>query len=182
MSAPTATATRWKVDRAHTVVEFAVRHMMISTVKGYFRQFEGTVVGDPAQPETLSFEGSVDAASVDTGEPQRDEHLRSPDFFDVARFPKITFRSRRVTPLGNGELEVVGDLTIRDVTREVPFRVRIEGTGKDPWGNERLAFEAQGRINREDFGLTWNALLETGGVLVGKEVTINLHVQAIKER
>lgn len=175
----TVTATRWKVDTSHTVVEFAIRHMMFATVKGRFRQFEGVITGDAS--ELVHIEGTVQAASIDTGDEQRDAHLRSADFFDVDRFPTLTFRSRTIKRLGEGEFEVVGDLTIHGVTREVPFRVRIEGHGKDPWGNERLALSAEARINREDFGLTWNALLETGGVLVGKDVQINLHVEAVKE-
>jgi len=176
-----AAQTRWNVDPTHTVVEFAVRHMMISTVKGVFKKFEGVIYGDPADVTTLRFEGNVDAASVDTGVEDRDNHLRSADFFDVENHPTLTYRSREVRPLGDGEFEIAGDLTIRGITREVPLKARLEGPGKDPWGYQRIAIEATARINREDFDLKWNTVLETGGVLVGKDVTINLHAEAIQE-
>jgi len=176
-----AADTRWNVDHTHTVVEFAVRHMMISTVKGVFKKFHGTIYGDPSDPASLRLEGEVDAASVDTGVEDRDNHLRSPDFFDVENHPTITYRSRQVRPLGDGEVEIIGDLTIRGITREVPLKARIEGPGKDPWGNQRIAIEATARINREDFDLKWNAVLETGGVLVSKDVTINLHAEAVQQ-
>ncbi len=170
----------WQIDPAHTGVEFAVRHMMISTVKGRFGDVSGTIVLDEDDIAGSSVEVEIGVASIDTRQEQRDDHLRSADFFDVENHPKITFRSRRVEPQGDGKFRVIGDLTIRGVTKEVVLEATDEGRGKDPWGNEKSAFSAQTVIDRRDFGLTWNAALETGGVLVGNEVKISLEVQAAK--
>ncbi len=173
--------TIWTVDPSHTGVEFAVRHMMISTVKGHFTDVSGTVTvaGDDLAGGRAEVE--VGIASVETREPARDTHLRSADFFDAERFPRMTFRSRKVERLGDEELRVTGDLTIRDVTRELVLDVTAEGWGKDPWGNERAGFTARGRLRRSDFGLTWNQALETGGVLVGDDVKIGIDVELIKQ-
>ncbi|MEW6048111.1 MAG: YceI family protein [Bacillota bacterium] len=176
-----ARAATWVFDPAHSIAEFSVRHMMIATVKGRFKKMEGKIVGDPADPSRASVELSIDVNSIDTGEPQRDTHLRSPDFFDAEHHPTLTFRSRRIERVGDDRLRVVGDLTMRGVTKEVPVDVTFDGQGKDPWGNERSAFSAETRVNRKEFGLNWNTLLETGGVLVGDEVRINVHVEAIKQ-
>lgn len=170
----------WQIDPAHTGVEFAVKHMMISTVKGRFADVSGTIVLDEADLSGSSVEVDIDAASIDTRQDQRDEHLRSSDFFDVQNHPKITFRSRRVESEGGGRFRVIGDLTIRGVTREVVLEATDEGRGMDPWGNEKAGFTAHTVIDRQDYGLTWNTALETGGILVGNEVKISLEVQAAK--
>ena len=180
-SAPAAgTSTTWQLDPAHTHVEFSVKHLMIARVKGRFAGVTGTVAlgGDPADS---SVDVVIDAASVDTREAKRDAHLRSADFFDVERFPTIAFRSREVRPTGAGDFSVVGDLTIRDVTRDVTLEVTDEGRGTDPWGGERAGFSATTEIDRRDFGLTWNQALEAGGVLVGNEIRIALEVELVKQ-
>lgn len=172
--------TSWQIDAAHTDIGFAVKHMMISTVKGRFADVSGTLTLDEADPRASSVDVSINAASVDTRQEQRDTHLRSADFFDVENFPALTFRSRLVEAAGTGEYRVTGDLTIRGVTREVVLKVVDEGRGQDPWGNQRAGFSAKTVIDRRDFGLTWNAALEAGGILVGNDVRISLEVQAVK--
>ena len=171
----------WEIDPAHTMVEFGVRHMLVSTVKGRFTKFSGTIHMDEDNPTQSRVEASIDVSSIDTGDEQRDAHLRSPDFFDVARFPNITFKSRRIEGLEGDAYRVVGDLTIRDVTREVVLDVTYAGKAKDPWGNLRAGFTAETTINRKDFGLTWNVPLEAGGWLVGDKVRIMLEVQAVQK-
>ena len=168
----------WSIDAAHANVEFAVRHLMISTVKGRFGGVSGTVElgGDPT---AARIDVTIDAASIDTRQPDRDTHLRSADFFDVERFPTLTFTSTRVARDGD-ELKVDGDLTIRGVTRPVTLRAREEGRTRDPWGGERIGFSAATKINRKDFGLTWNQVLETGGIAVGDEIKISLDVELVK--
>ncbi len=173
--------TRWTIDPAHTNVEFGVRHLMISTVKGRFAGVEGQVTLPDGDPVAAQIAVSIDAASIDTGVGQRDDHLRSPDFFDAARFPQLTFRSKRIERIDADTLRVIGDLTIRDQTREVQLLTRELGTGSDPWGGERSGFSATTRINRRDFGLNWNQTLEAGGLLVGEEVSITLDVQLVRE-
>lgn len=172
--------TTWQIDPAHTDVGFAVKHMMISTVKGRFADVSGTVIIDEADPAGSSVDVTIGAGSVDTRQEQRDAHLRSADFFDVEKYPTLTFRSRRVESVGKGELRVVGDLTIRDVTREVVLETSDEGRGGDPWGQQRAGFSAKTVIDRRDFGLTWNTALETGGILVGNDIRISLEVEAVK--
>ena len=155
--------------------------MMITNVKGQFKPVTGVITLDENDITRSHVEASIDAASIDTREPDRDTHLKSADFLDVEKFPTLTFASTRVTRAGSGELEVEGDLTIHGVTQKVTFGV--EGPtppGKDPWGNTRVGFSATTKINRKDFGLTWNAALETGGILVGDEVTITLEVEAVR--
>jgi polyisoprenoid-binding protein YceI len=176
-----ARATTWRIDAAHTEVGFAVRHLMISTVKGRFSGVQGTVTtrGDDFSGATV--EATIDAGSIDTREPQRDGHLRSPDFFHVDQFPSLTYISRRVESHGHGKYSLVGDLTIRGVTREVVLDVTAEGLGRDPWGNERAGFSARGVINRRDFGLTYNQVLETGGVIIGEDVKLSIDLELIKE-
>ena len=174
----TATATRtYQIDKAHSEVEFQVRHLL-SKVRGRFSDFSGSLDFDAEQPVSSSVRFTIRAASIDTNQADRDTHLRSEDFFAVDRFPALTFASTRVTPRGGGQFDVTGDLTIRDVTRSVVLPVTYLGTAKDPWGNEKLAFEAEITINRKDFGLNWNAALETGGFLVGDEVKVSLSIQA----
>nr|PZN71926.1 MAG: polyisoprenoid-binding protein [Bacillota bacterium] len=170
----------WVVDNAHSLAEFSVRHMMIATVKGRFTEVEGRIEVDPADFTTASIEGSVKTASINTADSARDDHLRSADFFDAQNYPTLTFKSTKIERAGDG-YKMTGDLTIRGVTKPVTFDVEFAGTGRDPWGNERLGFSASGKINRKDFGLTWNAVLETGGVLVGEEVKIELHIEATKQ-
>ncbi len=172
--------SEWTIDASHTLVEFAVKHMMIATVKGRFGEVSGKIVLDEASLENSSVEVEIDAASIDTRNADRDAHLRSADFFDVETHPKLTFRSRRVELEGEGRFRVIGDLTIRGTTREVVLEVEDQGRGKDPWGGERAAFSARTEIDRTDFGLTWNAALETGGVLVSDRVRISLEVEAVR--
>jgi polyisoprenoid-binding protein YceI len=175
----TGTAT-WKIDPAHSSIEFAVKHMMITTVKGRFTDVTGTVTIDNTNPAASKADITINAASVDTRESQRDTHLRSADFFDVERFPHLTFHATRIEGDAH-EFKLTGDLTIHGVTRPVTLDVAHEGRGKDPWGGERVGYSATGKIKRSDYGLTWNAALETGGWLVGDDVKITLDVQLIKQ-
>lgn len=187
MSTETSTATesgltKLTIDPAHTQAEFAVKHMMFATVRGNFRSVEGAIYLAPDDEiEESRVEATIDATSIDTGEDERDEHLRSPDFFGVEEYPEISFESTSVRRGDDGELIVTGDLTIRDETREVELDVRETGRGTDPWGNERVGFTATTKIDRRDFGLEWNQALETGGVLVGHEIKITLEIQAVRE-
>ncbi|NTX04985.1 YceI family protein [Myxococcus sp. CA051A] len=169
----------WQLDTTHTTVGFMVRHMVVAKVHGRFTRFEGKVEVNGDDLAQGSAEVKIDVSSIDTGVEQRDNHLRSPDFFDAAAFPKLIFRSKRVQDAGKGHYRVVGDLTIRDVTREVVLETELLGKVKDPWGNERLAFQASTSIDRKDFGLSWNQALEAGGLLVGERVDITLDVQAV---
>jgi polyisoprenoid-binding protein YceI len=171
---------KWVLDAVHSSVDFSVRHMMIATVRGTFHKFDANIVADPEDLTTAEIEFTVDVTSVDTRNEDRDNHLRSADFFDAEHHPKMIFKATRIVKKGDGEYDVTGDLTIRGVTRPVTFQVTYGGRGKDPWGNERVGFTAQGELNRKDFGLTWNAALETGGVLVSDEVKVSLDLQAIK--
>jgi polyisoprenoid-binding protein YceI len=180
---PAATATRtiWAVDAAHSNIEFSVRHLMITSVKGRFADVRGTVAFNEHDFADVEVDVTVGAASVDTRMPQRDDHLRSSDFFDVEQFPTLTFKSRRAVARAAGELTLVGDLTIRGVTREVEFDVTSQGTQADPWGGRRAGFEATAKIKRSDFGLTWNQALEMGGVAVGDEVKISIDLQLVQQ-
>jgi polyisoprenoid-binding protein YceI len=172
----------WQIDPAHSTAQFAVHHLMISNVKGEFSKVTGLANLDENDLTRSTVEVNVDAATVNTREPQRDAHLRSADFFDVARYPTITFRSRRITPTGNGKFKMTGDLTIHGVTREVTFDVEGPTPAiKDPQGNVRVGASAIARINRKDFGLLWNAALEGGGVVVGDEVAIAIEVELVKQ-
>jgi polyisoprenoid-binding protein YceI len=174
--------TRWQIDPAHSAAHFSVRHLMISNVRGEFSKVSGNAVLDPSDPSKSTVEVSIDTASIDTRELQRDEHLRSADFFDVANHPAITFRSKKITAAGKDQFKVTGDLTIRGATREVTFDV--EGPVppvKDPWGNIRTGVSATAKINRKDFGLVWNALTEAGGVVVGDEVSLTFEAELIQK-
>ena len=179
----TATETRtWKLDPAHTQVEFSARHMMFTTVRGLFTGVEGTLVIDEENPDGSRVEVNIDARSIDTRVADRDTHLRSGDFLDVEKHPKITFRSKRVAGAyaePGDAFEVVGDLTIRGTTKEVTLQARFEGRGTDPWGGERAGFSAKTKIDRREWGLKWNQALEAGGVLVGNEITIEVQAQAV---
>jgi polyisoprenoid-binding protein YceI len=177
-----ARGSSWQIDPAHSHVEFAVRHLMISTVKGAFGDVRGTVWVDENDGRAALVDITIQVASIDTRQEQRDAHLRSADFFDAERFPAITFRSRSVE--GNhhdSKFRLAGDLTIRDVTREMVLDVVSEGRLTDPWGAERAGFSAQGKIDRTDFGLTWNQALEAGGVVVGNEVKISIEVELLRQ-
>jgi polyisoprenoid-binding protein YceI len=180
-AAPT-TATEWAIDPTHSHVEFAVRHLMISTVKGRFAGVSGTVRLDEGDPSTASVDVTIDVASIDTREAQRDAHLRSADFFDVEKYPSLTFTSRRVDNRREGGFTLVGDLTLHGVTREVALDVVEEGRGKDPWGGERAGYAATTKIKRSDFGLTWNQVLEAGGFAVGDEVKISIDLELVKKQ
>lgn len=173
--------SKWVVDSSHSSIEFSIKHMMIAKVKGRFNSFEAHIEADPLDLTTADINFSIDVASIDTRNSDRDAHLRSADFFDVEKNPKITFQATKIVPKSEGEYEVTGDLTIRGVTRSETFTVTFEGSGKDPWGNEKAGFSGYGTIKRSDYGLTWNAVLETGGVLVGDEVKISLEIEAVKE-
>ena len=173
--------TTWNIDPAHAVAEFKVKHMMISNVKGQFHKVTASLTLDESNLANSRVEAVIEAASIETRDPQRNGHLKSADFLDVENFPTLSFKSTRVSVIGDGELAVEGDLSIRGVTRKVSFSV--EGPTpptKDPWGNTRIGLSATTKINRKDFGLTWNAALETGGILVGEEVTITLDVEFLK--
>jgi polyisoprenoid-binding protein YceI len=170
--------TTWNIDATHSTIGFAIRHMVFSKVRGRFLKYTGAVQLDDDLAKSW-VEVAIDAASLDTGTAQRDTHLRSADFFDVDHFPELRFRSTRVEELGEGRLRVIGDLTIRDTTREVALDAEAAGRGMDPWGNERIGFVARTSIDRKEFGLQWNQLLEAGGVLVGDRVEIELDIQAV---
>jgi polyisoprenoid-binding protein YceI len=181
LAVPQTSTTTWNIDPVHSIAEFRVKHMMISNVKGQFPKLTGTLKLDESDLSKSHVEASIEAASIQTRDEQRDAHLKSADFFHVEKFPALTFKSTNVSLVRDGELAIDGDLTIRGVTRNVRFSV--EGPtppAKDPWGNTRVAVSATTKINRKDFGLTWNAALETGGILVGDEVTITLDVQFVK--
>jgi polyisoprenoid-binding protein YceI len=176
-----ATTTTWNIDPVHSVAEFKVKHMMISNVKGQFAQVSGVLVLDDKDLTNSRVEASIDGASINTRDAQRDTHLKSADFLYVEKFPTLSFRSTRINRTADAQLAVTGELTIRGVIRQAVFTV--EGPtppAKDPWGNTRLGLSATTKINRKDFGLTWNAALETGGILVGDEVTITLDLQFVK--
>ena len=178
------TATRtttWNIDPAHSVAEFKVKHMMIANVKGHFSKVAGVLVHDESDRTKSRVEATIEAASIETRESQRDTHLKSADFLHVEKFPTLSFKSTDIKVADDGELKVHGDLTIRGITRKVTFAV--EGPTpptKDPWGNTRIAISATTKINRKDYGLTWNAALETGGILVGEEVAITLEAEFVK--
>ncbi|MEJ2216812.1 MAG: YceI family protein [Gemmatimonadota bacterium] len=174
----------WRMDPAHTNTEFTAKHMMFTTVRGHFKDLTGAIEVDEEHPDRSRVEVEIDAASIDTGVADRDAHLRSADFLDVENHPKLTFKSKRVegSPTEPGDrFQVVGDLTIRGTAREVTLEATYEGRGQDPWGGERAGFSASTKIDRREWGLTWNKALETGGVLVGNEVNIELDVQAVKQ-
>jgi polyisoprenoid-binding protein YceI len=173
------TKTEWKLDPAHTTVEFSAKHLMITTVKGRITDVVGTIYIDEKDPKNSSVEATLNAVSLDTRTDQRDQHLRSADFLDVEKFPQIKFRSTRIEG-DKDSFKLTGDLTIRDVTKPITLDVEFEGNTRDPWGGERVGFSANGKIDRRDFGLTWNQALEAGGVVVGNDVKISLEAQAVK--
>jgi polyisoprenoid-binding protein YceI len=170
----------WDLDPAHTGLRFSARHAMVATVRGSFKAFSGSLHFDPADLSKANAEVVIDAKSVDTGNEGRDEHLRSADFLDVEKYPTITFTSTRVEQIDDENFTLVGDLTIRGITNEVSINVEFLGLSPDPWGNTRAGFEGKGEISRKQWGLEWNAALETGGVLVSDKVKITLDVSAVK--
>lgn len=174
----------WKIDPAHTLVEFSARHMMITRVRGRFAEVDGEIHIDEENPDASQVEVRIDAASIDTRNDDRDTHLRSEDFLHVEKHPEIVFRSKRIDGAHRepgDTFKVVGDLTIRGTTREVVLNAKFEGTGQDPWGGRRAGFSATTEVDRREFGLTWNQALETGGVLVGNTVKIELQVQVVEQ-
>lgn len=180
----TLEATIWQIDAAHSSVEFAVKHMMFTTVRGRFKDVKGTITLEGQDPNHARVEVEIGAASIDTGSADRDAHLRSADFLDVETYPTITFRSSRVEGAARNEgdrFRTVGDLTIRGTTVEVTLDCRYEGSGKDPWGGTRAGIRVTGIIDRRDWGLKWNQALETGGILVANELKIELEVQAVQQ-
>ena len=177
-----ARADTWQIDPMHTSVEFTVRHMMISNVKGTFQKTAGTVTTNGSDPASATIDATIDASSVDTRVERRDAHLKSPDFLDVAKYPTITFKSTKIEAAGPGKFTVTGDLTLHGVTKPVVLDVETAGAPiKDPMGNMRAGASATTKIKRSDFGLTWNKALETGGLVVGDEVAISIDVEAIKK-
>jgi polyisoprenoid-binding protein YceI len=170
----------WNIDTAHSAVHFSVRHMVVSKTRGRFAKWSGKLELDPKQLSQAKVEVEIDPASIDTGDAQRDAHLRSPDFFEVEKFPKATFKSTKVEDRGNGRLAVEGNLTLRGVTRPVVLDATYEGVGKDPWGGERIGFSATTTLIRGDFNVNFNKALDQGGVLVGEKVELNLEVEALK--
>jgi polyisoprenoid-binding protein YceI len=173
--------SNWNVDTVHSAIHFSVRHMVVAKTRGRFTKWSGQIVFDPDNAAASSVQVTIDPASIDTGDAQRDGHLRSADFFDVEKYPQATFRSTKVEELGEGRFLIAGDLTLHGVTKPVSFEAIYEGTGKDPWGGERLGFAAATSIDRREFGLKWNQALETGGVLVGDKVELNLEIEAVKQ-
>jgi polyisoprenoid-binding protein YceI len=171
---------QWDIDPSHSSIGFVVKHMVFAKVRGGFDKFTGVIDADPHQPEQSSVTATIEAASINTREAQRDAHLRSPDFLDAGQHPQIEFRSKKVIGGQGDRFKVVGDLTIRGTTREVALDAERTGMGKDPWGKERAGFAARTSLDRKDYGLKWNQLLEAGGVLVGDRVDIEIEVEAVK--
>lgn len=181
MTTALTTTSTWAIDAAHSIAEFAVKHMMVSTVKGRFGAIDGTLSLDEAHPNRSSVAATIAVASIDTGQPQRDEHLRSDDFFGAAQFPTIAFHSTHIERTGDDQWRVTGNLTIRDITRPVTLTTEYEGQLRDAYGKQRTAFTATTELSRKEFGLKWNALLETGGAVVGDKVKVTLHIAAVRE-
>ena len=171
----------WQIDNGHSHIQFSVRHMMLAKVRGEFQKFSGTLELDETNPANTKVEIAIDAASINTRDEQRDGHLKSPDFLDAATHPAITFKSTSVEVTGSNTAKLHGDLTILGTTRPVTLDTEFLGKSKSPWGTENYGFEAHTKINRKDWGLTWNAALETGGVLVGEDINIDIELEAVKQ-
>jgi polyisoprenoid-binding protein YceI len=171
----------WQLDTSHSHIQFSVRHMMISRVRGEFERFSGTILPNEANPAASAVDVQIDAASINTRDEQRDAHLRSPDFLNAEHYPFLTFKSTRVEQIDSHNAKLHGNLTIRDITRPVTLDVEFQGKSKSPWGAEVYGFNARTKINRKDWGLEWNVALETGGVLVGDEVTIDIELELVKQ-
>jgi polyisoprenoid-binding protein YceI len=178
-----ASADTWQIDPVHTTVGFSVRHMTISTVRGQFNKVAGTITANDNDPATAVIEATIDTASIDTHSPDRDSDLKSANFLDVAKYPTMTFKSKKIEAAGPGKYNVVGDLTLHGVTKEATLAVEATGAPiKDPWGNMRAGATATTTINRKDFGLTWNKMIEAGGAVVGDAVAVEIDVEAVKKK
>ncbi|WP_411739243.1 YceI family protein [Peribacillus sp. S4] len=175
------TNTKWIVDPTHSAIEFSVKHMMIAKVKGSFNKFEASILANPSDLTTAEIDFTVDVASIDTRNADRDNHLRSADFFDVEKNPTLTFKSTKIVKTDEDEYDVTGNVTLNGVTQEETFSITFEGQGKDPWGNEKAGFSGKGKVKRSGYGLTYNAALETGGVLIGDQITLTIEIEAAKE-
>lgn len=171
----------WQIDTTHSDISFTVKHMMVSTVRGHFKAAGGFIEVNAEDPTKSVIEAEIDPATVDTRDANRDNHLKSPDFFDVAQHPKWTFKSTKIESLGGNDYNITGDLTIHGVTRPATFKAEYSGIIKDPYGLSRAGVNAEGKINRKDFGLTWNSLLETGGAVVGDEIKIFLDIEVVSQ-
>ena len=171
----------WQLDASHSSIGFSVKHLMIATVKGSFGKYEASFNGSEEDLSKATVGVKIDAASIDTGNDQRDGHLRSGDFFETEKFPEITFVGKRIVGNPFGDFKIIGDLTVRGVTKEITLDATFEGRAKDPWGNSRLGYTAKGKINRSEFGLNWNQALEAGGVLVSEEVKISVEASFVKQ-
>jgi polyisoprenoid-binding protein YceI len=178
---PATGITTWTVDPTHSLVEFAVKHLMISTVRGRFGDVKGTVRYNETDPKQSKVEIEIPIASIDTRAEQRDAHLRSPDFFHVEQHPTMTFKSKRIEGNVDGEFKLIGDLTIRGTTKEVVLEAEFQGRTRDPWGGERQGFEAKGKVNRKDFGLNWNQALDAGGWVLGDDIKMTIEVELVKQ-
>jgi polyisoprenoid-binding protein YceI len=179
--ATTMSLEQWVIDKSHSGIHFSVRHMVIAKVRGQFVRWTGAVTAEDGDFTRAGVQIKIDATSIDTGVVDRDTHLKSPDFLDVAKHPEITFQGKRVESRSGPWLDLVGDLTIRGVTREVVLDVEQTGRTKDPWGHDRAGFAAKGSIDRGDFGLTWNQVLDTGGLVVGDRIDIEIEVEAVRQ-
>ncbi|MFJ7831980.1 YceI family protein [Peribacillus sp. NPDC097284] len=173
--------TKWIVDPTHSAIEFSVKHMMIAKVKGSFNKFDANISADPTDLTTAEIDFTVDLSSIDTRNTDRDNHLRSADFFDVEKNPELIFKATDIKKTDDDEYAVTGDVTLHGVTREETFVMTFEGQGKDPWGTEKAGFSGKGKVKRSDYGLTYNAALETGGVLIGDQITISIDIEAARE-
>lgn len=171
----------WQLDASHSSIGFSVKHLMIATVKGSFGKYDVSFSGDEGDLTKASVVAKIETASIDTGNAQRDGHLRSPDFFDAEKYPEISFVGKKIVGDVFGDFKIVGDLSIHGVTKEVTLNVTFEGRAKDPWGNSRFGYTAKGKINRSEFGLTWNQALETGGVMVSDEVKIAVEASFVRQ-
>jgi polyisoprenoid-binding protein YceI len=172
---------KWEIDSGHSGINFSVRHMVIAKVRGKFARWSGSITAEEGDPARATLVVTIDPSSIDTGVADRDTHLKSADFLDVANFPEITFKGTRTQKAGKGRLRVIGDLTLRGVTHEVVLDVEDMGRTKDPWGNQRAGFSAKTTIDRKAFGLVWNQVLEAGGVMVGERVDVEIEVEAVKQ-
>lgn len=171
----------WQLDKSHSEISFSVRHMMISTARGRFEDFDGKFDVNETDPSQSKIEVTIQAASINTKDGQRDGHLKSPDFFDVEKYPTLSFKSKRIEKIDAQNLRLIGDLTIKDVTKEVALAVEYAGQSKSPWGTVSAGFSAHTKINRKEWGLVWNVALETGGMLVGEDITINIELELVKQ-
>ena len=170
----------WEIEPTHSTLGFSVKHMMVTTVRGAFKQYSGVIGLNEEQPEQSTVDVSIDVASIETGQEGRDQHLRSPDFFDAEQFPTITYKSTKVERRGEDRYQLLGDLTIRGVTREVPLEITLEGQGKNPWGKRVAGFTITGSLNRKDFGLNWNVALESGGWLVSDQIKLEIDAEVVE--